>query len=125
MDDSTLLTFHLCLSMVAGLLAGVCFLPTLRYANTYLDSMVKAPFSRKLLLNAGYFSPMFLVLCWVRPMSSDYIEAPASIDPDRLSVAFYDRVRLSFVFVACVCKLLSMRIHVQAYLAYVLPACAA
>lgn len=70
--------FKILLAIISALVGALLGFPGIRYANMHLDSMYyveKSTISRfaAFLLNVSFFSPVFITLTWILPLSKDLL----------------------------------------------------
>jgi len=106
---------YLVLSLMFGFLASFLTFPCLRYARMYNDALryaVDNPL-RKLLLHAGFFSPLIVLLLWVKPLARDRL-----VDGENplFTVDQFESMRLWASLVPAFLRLFTVYSHLQAYL---------
>jgi hypothetical protein len=105
----------------------LCTLPLLSYVHMnqhpYLllvNVVMTALWLCRLLWNAGFFSPLLLVVCWIVPMTTKFVTPTPADALDRTIEAKFDSIRLGLFVASALVRLAGMRLYMQAFLRCVL-----
>lgn len=114
--------FKIGLAFVSAIIGAVLGFPGIRYANMHLDSMYyveRSHISRfgALLLNMAFFSPLFLTLTWILPLSKDllYVKKGRKIET-LLSDETFLYLRIHLFILIVLARLFASRQLLQSHL---------
>ncbi len=57
-----------------------------------------------------------LVALWIAPISTNYLQLPASVDPDRQSVNRFNAIRVAVALFVVLLRIMGFQKHMQSYL---------
>lgn len=113
-------TIKIFLALLSASLGAVLGFPGIRYANMQLDSIFYFSESRfnQLLLHATFFSPFFLILLWILPLSNDlmYVKKEKSGVQQLMTYDTFLYARIHLFILVCLLRLFVVRRLLQSHL---------
>ncbi|XP_065646385.1 transmembrane protein 161B isoform X3 [Hydra vulgaris] len=110
--------FKISLAILSSLVGAVLCFPGIRYANMYIESLNYSKSSWSYgLINLVFFSPLFLSLLWILPLSKSLIVTKNSISQQQhISDETFLYLRIHLTILICFLRLLVTRQFLQSYL---------
>ncbi|XP_028391733.1 transmembrane protein 161B-like isoform X2 [Dendronephthya gigantea] len=110
--------FKLILAIISGLLGAFLGFPGIRMSNMFIDSLEKFNKNRLLivLLYLNFFTPLLLILLWIKPLVREYFTGRYSSVPYSISDSTFDQLRVAVVILCCILRFVLTKIHLQVFL---------
>ena len=133
-DSISTASFHFILVVLAGIISAAAVFPAMRVAGRYNDMVEdeETGVFKLILLNTCFLAPLFLVMCWIPPLISDFILSShlkecyknalirdcTDFPPSGLFIneSMFNAGRLYAVFAYCVLSLFVVKYFLQAQL---------
>lgn len=112
-------TFKVVLALFSAFLGAILGFPGIRYANMHLDSIyfLRGNNFPLFILNLMFFSPFFLLLLWILPLSRELLHVKKGKSREKLiSDETFLYLRIHLLIFGCILRLLISRKLLQSHL---------